>query len=55
MPVPAAARLVEFVVVPGAEQPRSGAVLFTRPAPPAEKAVDREAEASRRGIPARQK
>jgi hypothetical protein len=44
MPVPAAARLVEFKLVPTPEPLRAGIQTFPRPKPPAELAADREAE-----------
>ena len=45
MPVPAAARLVEFSVVRNPDPPRLGIPTFTRPLQtPIEPAVDREAE-----------
>jgi hypothetical protein len=44
MPVPAAARLVEFKLVPTVEQPRAGIQTFPRQKPPAELVADREAE-----------
>ena len=43
MPVPAAARLVEFKLVATPEPQRSGIQTFPRPKPPAEAAAEREA------------
>jgi len=44
MPVPAAARLVEFSLVPNGDRSRRGLQTFTRSTPAAEIPVDREAE-----------